>query len=205
MYIPKINLTTDTEEIISFMRQFSFATIITAKNGLPTASHLPFLISKREETIVLTAHFARANDHWEQIETNQVLVIFSQPHAYISPQNYDKELNVPTWNYISIHAYGKGVLIMEPNKTLEILEATINNYEPSYKVQWDKSPEDFKTKMIKGIVAVEITVTELQAKKKLSQNRSELEQKRIIDSLSKSSDSNEQLIAQYMQKQLTVS
>lgn len=198
MYIPKTNLTTDKEEIVAFMKQFSFATMITAKDNFPIATHLPFLVTTKDGNVVLTSHFAKANEHWQNIEYSKNLVIFSEPHAYISPKNYDKELNVPTWNYISIHAYGQGKLITKTEKTFEVLEATIDNYETSYRHQWDNFPEAFKLKMLRGIVAFEIIVTDLQAKKKLSQNRTDTEKKKIIETLSKSKDTNEQLIAEYM-------
>jgi transcriptional regulator len=198
MYIPKINLAKDKNEIVAFMKQFSFAIIITAKDNIPIATHLPFLVTTKGDNIILTSHFAKANEHWQDIENNKILVIFSEPHAYISTKNYDKELNVPTWNYISIHAYGQGNLITETENIFEVLGATIDNYETSYRQQWDNFPEDYKMKMIKGIVAFEITVTDLQAKKKLSQNRTDTEKKKIIETLSKSTDTNEQLIAEYM-------
>ena len=198
MYIPKANLTTDNEEIVEFMKRFSFATLITSTDNFPIATHLPFIVNTREDHVVLTSHFAKANEHWKEIETNPVLVIFSEPHAYISTNNYDKELNVPTWNYISIHAYGLGKLITESEKTFEILEATIDNYESSYRQQWDSFPDEYKLKMANGIVAFEILVNDLQGKKKLSQNRSVTEQRKIIENLSNSSDSNEKIIAEYM-------
>jgi len=200
LYIPKINLETDREKIVAFMQRFSFATIITAKNNLPVATHLPFLVTIREDNVILTSHFAKANNHWSDIENDKVLVIFSEPHAYISPKNYGKELNVPTWNYISVHAYGQGRLITETKKTFEVLEATIDNYETSYRQQWDNLPDEYKNKLIKGIVAFEIVVTDLQAKKKLSQNKTDSEKQKIINSLSESNDSNEQLIADYMRQ-----
>ncbi len=203
MYIPKINLLTDKDEIISFMKQFSFATIITAKDGLPVATHLPFLVTTKEDKIILTSHFARANEHWQHIEETSVLVIFSEPHAYISPTHYDKELNVPTWNYISVHAYGTGTIITDQQATFEVLEATIDTYETTYREQWNALPGDYKLKMSKGIVAFEVMVTDLQAKQKLSQNRSGTERKKIIQTLSKSSDTNEQLVATYMQRNET--
>jgi transcriptional regulator len=200
MYIPNVNLVADQDELVSFMKQFSFATIITAKDNLPLATHLPFLVTVKDGRVILTSHFAKANGHWEDIEKNKVLVIFSEPHAYISTKHYDKELNVPTWNYISIHAYGEGKLITETQKTIEMLEAMIDNYEISYRQQWNNFPEEYKLKMSKGIVGFEILVTELQGKKKLSQNRTETEKQKIIDSLSKSNDTNEQLIAEYMKR-----
>lgn len=198
MYVPKINSTTDKSEIVAFMKAFSFATIITAKDSFPLATHLPFLVSIKEDSVILTSHFAKANEHWNDIEQNKVLVIFSEPHAYISTTNYDKALNVPTWNYISVHAYGQGKLITNTQKTFEVLEAAIDNYESSYRQQWDNFPEEYKLKMSRGIVAFEIVVTDLQAKKKLSQNRTDTEKKKIIDTLAKSNNTNEQLIAEYM-------
>lgn len=200
MYIPKNFLTTDKEEIIAFMKQYSFATIITAKDNFPTATHLPFLVSTKDDNIMLTSHFAKANDQWMQIGENLVLVIFNEPHAYISPKHYDKELNVPTWNYFSVHAYGKGQLITDTDKTFEVLEATIENYEIDYKQQWNRLPEDYKLKMVKGIVAFEVILTDLQAKKKLSQNKTTAEQMRIIETLCDSDHNNERDIAKYMKQ-----
>ena len=198
MYIPKVNLETDRDIIVSFMQKFSFATIITAKNNQPIATHLPFLVTIKNDNIILTSHFAKANEHWNDIENYSNLIIFSEPHAYISTNNYDKNLEVPTWNYISVHAYGLGKLITETKKTFEVLESTIDNYETEYRKKWDAFPEDYKLKMVKGIVAFEINVTDIQAKKKLSQNRTETEKKKIIETLSKSTDTNEKLIAHFM-------
>jgi transcriptional regulator len=198
MYIPSSNLMNDRAEIVEFMKRFSFAAIITAKDGLPIASHLPFLVTIKDGDIVLTSHFAKANGQWKDIENNNILVIFSEPHAYISPKHYDKELNVPTWNYISVHAYGQATLITETDKVIALLERTIDNYETSYKQQWNSLPGDYKTGLIKGIVAFDIVVTDLQGKKKLSQNKTENEQQKIINALSKRDDTNEKAIADYM-------
>ncbi|TJY37793.1 FMN-binding negative transcriptional regulator [Pontimicrobium aquaticum] len=201
MYIPKKNLQTNKKQIVEFIQRFSFGTIITSKRNLPIATHLPFVVSEDQGDIILTSHFAKANNQWRDIDKN-VLVIFSEPHAYISPKNYEKELNVPTWNYISVHAYGKGKIITDLEKTFELLEHSIENFEVAYKQQWNKLPLDFKTKMANGIVAFEINVSEIQAKEKLSQNKTKKEQKNIIDSLSNSGTYNEKLIADYMRKSL---
>ena len=201
MYIPEFNRLTDRNEIVDFMKQFSFANIISARNNLPVATPLPFIISLKDNQIILSSHFAKANEQWMDIENNQVLIIFSEPHAYISPVNYDTLLNVPTWNYISVHAYGKGKLITESEEVTRILEATIDTFEGAYRQQWDNFPEQYKVKMLKGIVAFEILVTDIKAKKKLSQNRSDNEKQRIIKSLSESEDSNEKHIAAFMKKE----
>ncbi len=198
MYIPAINAAGNREEIVAFMQRFSFATVITAKDEMPVATHLPFVVAVKNGDVVLTAHFAKANQHWKDIENYTSMVIFSEPHAYISPTNYNNEMSVPTWNYIAVHAYGKGRVIAEPQEAMQVMESAIDNFESSYKEQWNNLPEEYKTKMLHGIVAFEIVVTNLQAKKKLSQNRTEAEKHNIIDTLSKSGSSNEQLIAEYM-------
>ncbi len=198
MYIPSTNIETNREEIVKFMKRFSFATVITSDDHYPIATHLPFLVEVKGDNVYLISHFAKANDHWKQIEDHKVLVIFSEPHAYISTKNYSKEQEVPTWNYISVHAYGDGRLISEEKEAFEVLEATIDNYEEEYRKQWDNFPMEYKSRMLKGIMAFEIKVTDFQAKKKLSQNKSEKEKDKIIDTLSKSNDSNETIIADYM-------
>lgn len=200
MYIPKANLNSDKDEIVAFMKQFSFATIVTSKDNFPIATHLPFIVRLENNEVILTSHFAIANEHWKEIENHQNLIIFTEPHAYISTKNYDKELNVPTWNYISVHAYGKGKIISDSTKVAEILEKTIENYEFSFQNQWKNFPEEYKEKMSKGIVAFEISVLELQGKYKLSQNRTETEKSKIIESLSNSTNTSEKLIADYMKK-----
>lgn len=205
MYIPSQFLETDQEEIIAFMKRFSFATLITAKDELPVATHLPFLVKAEGETIILTSHFARANEQWKDIESKKCLIIFSEPHAYISPTNYDKALNVPTWNYLSVHAYGHGRVLTETASVFEALEAMIDSYEKPYQQQWASFPEDYKMKMSKGIVAFQVVITDLQAKKKLSQNRSEAEKEKIIVTLSGSTDTAEQLIGEYMRKEAMAS
>ncbi|MDB5145256.1 MAG: FMN-binding negative transcriptional regulator [Mucilaginibacter sp.] len=200
MYIPSFNLLTNKQEAISFLQKYSFATIITAVNGVPEATHLPFLVKQENDKIYLLSHFAKANPQSAHIIDNTSLVIFTEPHAYISPRNYEKEENVPTWNYIAIHTYGNAVLIEDEAKKAELLKHTIEYYDAGYLQQWDKLSDHYKSKMMKGIVAFEIEVTDLQGKQKLSQNRTEQERENIINSLSKSDDANEKEIAAYMSK-----
>lgn len=199
MYIPTHFQATDQPELLAFMQQYSFATIVTARDNHPVASHLPFVVLEREGQVMLYAHFAKANPQWQDLASQTALVIFSEPHAYISPKHYEKELSVPTWNYISVHAYGKARLITDSGEALSLMEQMIMTYEADYKQQWDKLPSDFKSKMLNGIVSFEITVTDLQAAKKLSQNKTAAERQSISAELSASSDSNEREIGRFMQ------
>jgi len=200
MYIPSFNSLTDRQEIIAFMQRYSFATIVTVVDDIPVGTHLPFLIKEENDKLFLRSHFAKANPQSAHIFGKTSLIIFTEPHAYISPKLYEKEESVPTWNYIAVHAYGKAVLIENEEQKAGLLQHTIEQYDTSYLEQYQKLPADFKSKMMKGIVAFEIEVTDLQAKKKLSQNRTEIEKENIINSLSQSADSNEKEIAAYMAK-----
>jgi len=200
MYIPSFNRFEDRQEIIAFMQRYSFATIVTDVNGIPEATHLPFLIKQKNDKLLLISHFAKANLHAAQVLDKISLVIFTEPHAYITPKLYEKEESVPTWNYIAVHAYGKAIIIEREEQKADLLQHTIEQYDTGYLEQYQKLPADFKSKMMKGIVAFEIEVTDLQAKKKLSQNRTETERENIINSLSQSPDTNEKEIAAYMAK-----
>lgn len=199
MYIPKHFSEEDISQVLSFMKEFSFATIVSMQDSVPVATHLPFVIEEREDIIILVAHFARANEQWKALEQQTALIIFAEPHAYISPTHYETELNVPTWNYVAVHAYGKVEIIADKQKTIEVLEKTIRNYEAGYEQQWSQLPEKYKDGMAKGIVAFEVTVTDLQAKYKLSQNRTEIERKSIIESLKNSKSAVEHKVGELME------
>lgn len=198
MYIPKHFLANDYQSNIDFMKRFSFATLINANNNYPEATSLPFLVQQNGDQLIISSHFAKANPQAKTIEGNLSLVIFSEPHAYISPSNYEREQNVPTWNYIAIHADGQAKIVQDVDQQLAVLDKMVQFYDAAYADQWQNLPLDYKLKMVNGIVAFDIIVTDLQAKHKLSQNRTELERKNIIETLSKSTDSNEQEIANYM-------
>ena len=199
MYIPKHFLQEDKIQIVNFMKQYSFATIVSSQNNLPVATHLPFVVSLRDNDIYLVSHFARANKQWEEIEKQNSLIIFAEPHAYISTKHYEKALNVPTWNYAAIHAYGNVKLILNNDEVLRILEETIQYYDTDYLNKWNSLPHKFREEMLNGIMAFELKVTMLQAKYKLSQNRMETEKKSIIDYLKQREKSTEKSVGEMME------
>lgn len=200
MYIPKPFNFEEEAEKIAFMKQYSFATIVTTKDGLPIATQLPFTITESEGNLILTAHFAAANEQSKYIEDHTSLVIFSAPHAYVSPVHYDKVESVPTWDYLSVHAYGKAKIVQEEEAKMKALEQMILFFEPGYLEQWNALSGKFKKGMMKGIVAFDLEVSDLQGQKKISQNKTERERARIADYLGKSEDSAEKAIADYIRK-----
>lgn len=202
MYIPVINEMNDRDEVMAFIKEHSFATIITNGGGVPIASHLPMVIEEEVDSLKIIGHFAKANSHWQLLNNQKSLIIFAEPHAYISPVHYESIVNVPTWNYIAVHVYGDCTLVTDDASSIAILEKTIGTYEAEYKKQWDALPADYKKANLNGIVCFEMKVTDIQAKKKLSQNKTSNERQNIIRQLEKSSNTLEVKIAGLMQKEI---
>lgn len=202
MYIPSKYSMPDHATVVAFMKQYSFAVIVSSKEDRIDANHLPFVIEETEGVLKLTSHFSKLNSQWKNIEEGEVMVIFSEPHAYISPKHYNSKLSVPTWDFIAIHAYGKVSIIQDDARAFEELEKMINNYDLEYRKQWDELPDDYKNNMRKGIVMFEVTVTRLEAKNKQSQHKSADEKQRILKSLEDSSIGAEREMGVWMRKEL---
>jgi len=200
MYIPSFNKFEDRQQVIAFMQRYSFATVITVIDDVPVATHLPVIVKEQGDKVVLRSHFAKANPQAKASIDKDVLVIFTEPHAYISPKNYEKEENVPTWNYLAVHAYGKCAMLEGEDKKADLLQETIKFYDAAYLKQWEHLSEKYKSGMMNGITAFEIEVTNLQAKAKLSQNRTELERHNIVTDLDQSPNSTEKELAEYIKR-----
>lgn len=189
MYIPKHFEQKDTERLLAFMQEYNFAILVSQHDQRPLATHLPFVIEREGEEILLYSHMAKANHQWKNLVEQEVMVIFSEPHAYISPTLYERKQNVPTWNFIAVHAYGKIELYPSDEEKLFVLKKQMQTYEPTYINQFNSLDEKYVNGLLKGIVAFKINVTELQGKEKLSQNKSERDRETIKQHLSESDDS----------------
>src|SRR4029079_18453576 len=112
MYIPPLFAKSDSVALHNAIERYLFATLVCRKHGHRAASNLPFLIDRQAgPNGTLLGHMARANLQWRDASGQEVLTIFSGPHAYISPQWYVAPQVVPTWNYVAVHAYGPLELI----------------------------------------------------------------------------------------------
>lgn len=202
MYVPEHFAVTDKAALFDLMRQFSFATLVSVHEGAPFATHMPFVVRPDlGQQGVLRSHIARRNPQWESFPANkEVLVMFQGDHSFISPTWYDKHPSVPTWNYMTVHAYGRPRMVEEPEAVKELLHELVLQYER----EWDmmQLPESYLLGMIKGIVAFEIEITRLEGKFKLSQNRSHTDQQRVVEALSKSPYPSDQAIAERMRQNL---
>ena len=202
MYIPEFNRQEDRATILAFMRANPFAVLVSNVEGVPFATHLPLLIDDADDQIVIQGHMAKANAHWKSMkETEESLIIFHGPHAYISPSLYESRESVPTWNYAAVHVYGEPTLFTDEESLRATLHRMIDTYESSYMTQWSELSEEYRSRMMKHIVGFNIKVKRLEGKFKLSQNRTKGEQARVIQCLNQSQDSNISGVAQLMQQQ----
>jgi transcriptional regulator len=176
MYLPPQFDARNRQEAWDVMRSHPFASLISNDDeGLPFVTHVPLHLSVGEAMPEkLLGHCARPNPHWRYLEARpNAVVTFLGPHAYLSPGVYPDLARVPTWNYVAVHATVEARVIHDPDEKDALLKALIGDHEPPYARQWRELGSEFAGKMLKGIVAFELTITRLQCKLKLNQHRPE--------------------------------
>ncbi len=198
MYQPAHFKIEDSAELLAFMNAHGFALLVTAPGGVPFATHLPMLVQQEGEKVYLRSHLARANKQWQHFSGQpeaEVLVIFQGPHALIDPAWYDSAPNVPTWNYATVHAYGRP-RVVEGDLTRQIAYDLVEKYTPGMQA----IPADFERRMLAGVVTFEIEVTRLEGKYKLSQNKTEQDRENVAAALRRSKDTLERQTGEMMEK-----
>jgi transcriptional regulator len=176
MYLPKAFANEDVAELQAFIRQYSFGTLIVggALGAPPEVSHLPFLLDPaRGPYGTLVTHTARANPIWRSFDgRTPALAIFHGPHGYVSPAWYTSRDEVPTWNYVVVHAHGSPRLL-EDAAVRAALTRLVDVHEANRPNRWrieELTPERYG-ELSQAIVAFELPVDRLEGKFKLSQNR----------------------------------
>jgi len=203
VYIPKRFHEDNWPRIRQVIEDNSFATMVSCNEGIPTATHLPLhLVESTDGAAKLQGHMAKANQHWQLFgDKGRSLAIFTGPHSYVSPRWYD-HVNVPTWNYVAVHVYGKVRLVTTAEGMRELMKGLVDRYEgdsgADRKYTLERLPKDFLESQMRGIVGFEMFVDEIQASFKLSQNRDEKNYENVIAELSKSDDQQSQAVAQLM-------
>jgi transcriptional regulator len=202
MYIPKSFLESDLRVLHTFMQEHNFATLVSQSAGELAATHLPLMLdSSRGEYGTLLGHVAKANSQWKFFAEQPSLVIFQGPHTYISPTWYSTHPSVPTWNYAVVHAYGTPHIVDQPETMQVMLAALVNHHEAGFSPSWEMDlPHDYMHKMMQAIVAFEIPIARLEGKFKLSQNRSDEDQARVIEALRISSYPPDREVGEMMAK-----
>jgi transcriptional regulator len=178
MYIPNHFRESDERVLAEFIDAYAFGTLVTIERGAPFASHLPFLLDREGRT--LHAHVARGNPQWQHIAADaDVLVMFQGPHGYVSPTWYAGP-GVPTWNYTAVHVYGRARVLDDAAATGRHIEKLAARFERGSAAPW--VPE-YDSRMLSGIVGIEIAIGEIQGKFKVSQNRSAEDRARVATRL----------------------
>lgn len=197
LYNPPHFKQTETEALIAEISAGTgFATLVSNGPEGPVVTHLPlFHVADGGPLGRLVGHFARANPHWTVADlAAPAVAIFHGPDAYVSPNWYPAKKEhgkaVPTWNYAVIHAVGRLVIHDDVDWLRNAVTRLTDRHEGGRPNGWKvtDAPADFTRAQLKGIVGVEMILTAVEGKKKLSQNRSAADQAGVIDGLAGESD-----------------
>ncbi len=181
MYIPRFNEETRLDVMHALIESQPFATLVTTGSTGLIASHIPMVLNRTEGPHgTLRCHLSRANKQWRDLTpSTEALAIFSGTHHYISPNWYPEKAEggkvVPTWNYAVVHAYGPIRLVEDPTQLLAHLNALTTQHESGFPAPWQVSdaPADYIASQMKGIIGIELPITRIEGKWKVSQNKSE--------------------------------
>lgn len=173
------------------IRAHPLATLVTLSSGGLNANHIPFYFSPEPEPFgALQGHVARSNPIWTDFAKDvEVLAIFHGPEAYITPSWYATKQEtgkvVPTWNYVTVHAYGSLRVVDDAAWLRAQLEALTAHNEAAFAQPWKltDAPHHFTEKLIEAIVGIEIVITRLHGKWKVSQNQPERNRAGVISGL----------------------
>ncbi len=204
MYTPKHFKVDDLGKILDFLHAHSFGTLYHFSQGAHSATHLPFVIESKDNHIILSSHFAKANPQWKNLDEQEALIVFLGPHAYISSEWYDDPKSVPTWNYVSIHLTGKIKLMKDEADLEEMLGKLVTNFERPNSA-WTYEPKsEFNKGLHQAIVGFTVEVTKVESKWKLSQNHSLERKQKVIKKLIEKGDDNSKHIAELMQQAIKI-
>ena len=180
MYIPPAFKVDDREKISELILDVKVGELITFTGGELVASVVPFLYEPRVGAFGrLRGHIARANSHWRAVDSDvESLVLFRGANAYVSPSWYPSkaldEKVVPTWNYVAVEARGRLLVHDDRDWKLEMVSDLTERYESTREEPWsvERTPIDYLETQLKAIVGIELDLSSIVGKFKLSQNRS---------------------------------
>ncbi|MEZ0540522.1 FMN-binding negative transcriptional regulator [Fibrella arboris] len=203
MYVPRHFQENDRDQLLQFIRDHSFALLVmTNEARVPIATHLPIELQVGDDGVArLVGHVSKANPLAALFGADlQGLAVFSGPHAYISSSWYD-HVNVPTWNYLSVHVYGRTRALSDA-ETFDLLRTQVDKYEASSAcpISIESMTEAYVRREMRGLVAFEMTIDTMQGAAKLSQNRDDANHTAIVDQLRQRDDVESHRVADEMQR-----
>ena len=195
MYIPKHFNAASDHLPEDFINRHSFGTLLTPEVPDIQVTHLPFLVEKSSDSLVLRGHFARANPHAELATRVGSVAIFHGPHCYISP-NWYASRQVPTWNYAVLHCHGHIKLVEDHAAIHDIVLELSDLHERNLEDPWIP---DYDDSMLNAIIGFKMTVQRTEFKYKLSQNKSVEDRRGAINALRASGTEDELAVANLME------
>jgi transcriptional regulator len=206
MYLPKHFQVDDLQILAKLITEYPLATLVGNLDGHLEVNHLPLILSADGKK--LHGHIARTNPLVKVAEQDMrdVTAVFHGPNAYITPAWYPSKQEtgkvVPTWNYAVVHVQGQLSLMSDPSWIRHHVSQMTNIHEPIYQSNWklDDAPEEYVQMMLKAIIGIEIEVSSLVGKFKLSQNRSPSEYAGVVENLQKSPEEKLQAMLHLMKK-----
>jgi transcriptional regulator len=201
VYNPETFKVEDLNEFMEFMSYNIFTTLISISNTEPVVSHVPLVPILVGDQIELIGHIARQNPHAKILGLGDATVIFHGAHTYITPKWYAKN-NVPTWNYSVLHARGRVELIEDYRGLVDCLKILVDHSERLWTSGWQFNiPDDlYEENLSRSILGFKMKITNINFKRKLSQNRSELDRKGIMRGLLQRADENSRKVLDDMNK-----
>jgi transcriptional regulator len=201
VYLPPHFTEARSDVLIAHIERYEFGLLVSHGPAGLVASHIPFLVERDGGELHLHGHLARANPQAAELAGGgEALAIFSGPHAYVSPGWYVSGPAVPTWNYADVHAYGALRLVEDEAWLRRFLQRLSERHEAGREAPWRiaDQPARYMAGMIRGIVGLDIAVTRLEGKYKLSQNRPAPDRPRIIAALEAGGDGEALGVARLM-------
>lgn len=211
MYVPKYNEEHDIDALHAFMRSHPLAAWVTQTADGLIANHIPFLIdASRGERGTLMCHVARANPVWSSFSTSvPSMILFQGADAYITPSWYPSKQahgkTVPTWNYAVVHAYGMPRIVEDRAWLRDHLNRLTDTHEADRSTPWKvaDAPADFIERLLDMIVGIEIPISKLIGKWKVSQNRPEADKRGVVAGLLEREDARAREMAALVREHVT--
>lgn len=197
MHIPKYYREEDHKRVVEFLKGNGFPALVSIHDGKLVATHLPVeVVENGDGSLTIYCHMSRANPQWKSFGNQEVLLIFQGAHTYISPRWYN-HVNVPTWNYMNVHVYGR-VRMLEGEELYSLLGRLVEKHEIETGYDLETLPRDFVAKEMNGVAGFALEVTRFDAAFKLSQNRDDESYVNIIRELEARGDDASAEVARAM-------
>jgi transcriptional regulator len=206
VYVPSSFQEDDPCLLRALVQANGFGLLVTVEDGLPKATHLPMLLDPAQGPKgALFGHLARANPQWRCFDgKSPALAVFLGPHAYVSPRWYSGSRNVPTWDYVAVHAHGAPRILESRDAVRDLLGRTMNFYESAFPEprSLDSIPADYAEGLLDAIVAFELPITRIAGARKLSQNKGALDRAGVAEGLRATGDAAAARVAALVQETL---